>query len=510
MRAWFAGDFDRTLALCDAIPAPPSWMRAKIAFLRARVYLRLSRPQDAYDAVMAAFVTYDGLDERCTAEMLLGAAEVRLNDVDGGLARLDRATLIATQFDAHVAVRSEIAMQRGLAFYNRRDLDAADAALADVDPGTDIIYAKALEYRAWVATARPNYNEAKRLFLESLAHLDRCRHQDRMLEAIVLQGISHLAVETLDLAIWDVVAKRADRLNWTDAMRAPHFWVLMTGALALDAQGETRAAHRAAAEADRRAPSEALRVHAICRRAALARLTGEGFAADAFVHDAHERFMTLDPRKLQGDELTVPLALAEELALADNAPAAQTVLALHARRRPNERVFAMADDPRQIAYEELVVARVAHAAFRAGQREGNPFDRAHALYASAMSRFRQIGYAGRAAQAAVGFAELSGQSYPYEFAELTTRAMSEQSGFRRSLGIHARLHHDEVAQGLTATERDVLSLILKRYTNREIAEARGVALQTIKNSVSTILAKYGVKTREQLFAKLRRAVSRTR
>jgi DNA-binding CsgD family transcriptional regulator/tetratricopeptide (TPR) repeat protein len=472
--------------------------------------LRLSRPQDAHDAVMAAFVTYEGLDERCTAEMLLGSAEVRLNDINAGLARLDRAAQIAMQYDAHIAVRSEIALQRGLAFYSRRDLDAAEGALVEVDPGTDIIFATAFVYRGWIETARPNYSEAKRLFFEALAHLDRCRHQDRTLEANVLQALSHLVVETLDFEGWAFVAKRSDQMVWTDAMRTQRFWVLMNGALALEAQGKIREAHRVAAEADRLAPSDALRVHSICRRAAMARLTGEGFVAEAFVHDAHQRFIALDAGALRGDELSVPLVLAEELALAENAPAAQTVLALHARRRPTERVLAMSDDPRQVAYEELVVATVAHAAFRAGQREGNPFDRAHALYASAMARFRQIGYVARAAQAAIGFAELAGLSYPYEFAEITTRAMSEQSGFRRSLGTHARLLFDEVAQTLTPTERDVLSLVLKRHTNREISEARGVALQTIKNTVSSILAKYGVNTREQLFGKLRRAVGPAR
>lgn len=52
---------------------------------------------------------------------------------------------------------------------------------------------------------------------------------------------------------------------------------------------------------------------------------------------------------------------------------------------------------------------------------------------------------------------------------------------------------------LTKREREVLTLVLKRYTNAEISEALSISLQTTKNHVSSILRKLGKHSRRELF-----------
>ena len=56
---------------------------------------------------------------------------------------------------------------------------------------------------------------------------------------------------------------------------------------------------------------------------------------------------------------------------------------------------------------------------------------------------------------------------------------------------------DPLTQHLTPKEEQVLGLVAEGLTNRQIAERLGVAEKTVKNYVSTLLAKLGVESRTQ-------------
>jgi len=60
--------------------------------------------------------------------------------------------------------------------------------------------------------------------------------------------------------------------------------------------------------------------------------------------------------------------------------------------------------------------------------------------------------------------------------------------------------HDGLS-AITRREEEVLSLVLRRYTNEEIAGELSLAPQTIKNQVSSALRKLGVSGRRELFRK---------
>ena len=53
---------------------------------------------------------------------------------------------------------------------------------------------------------------------------------------------------------------------------------------------------------------------------------------------------------------------------------------------------------------------------------------------------------------------------------------------------------------LTAREKEVLALMLRRHSNAEIAQSLFMGIQTTKNHVSSILRKFGLKSRKELYA----------
>jgi two-component system, NarL family, response regulator DevR len=57
--------------------------------------------------------------------------------------------------------------------------------------------------------------------------------------------------------------------------------------------------------------------------------------------------------------------------------------------------------------------------------------------------------------------------------------------------------HDARLEALTARESDVLALIAEGLTNRQIGETLALAEKTVKNYVSSLLAKLGLQSRTQ-------------
>lgn len=164
--AWFAGDFETCLEQCDAVTARDRDTVIQIELIRTRALLRLNRTDEALNTLEKLLSALPEGDARRTAEMLLGSAHIRRGEIGRGLEILAAADAKAAT--AHATIRSEIALNRALGFFGRRNLNAAEGALVAVDPNSDIVFARALEYRGWIASARTDYDLAAEFFLSAL------------------------------------------------------------------------------------------------------------------------------------------------------------------------------------------------------------------------------------------------------------------------------------------------------------------------------------------------------
>jgi DNA-binding NarL/FixJ family response regulator len=78
------------------------------------------------------------------------------------------------------------------------------------------------------------------------------------------------------------------------------------------------------------------------------------------------------------------------------------------------------------------------------------------------------------------------------------------------LALHASHRQDDGALGLTAREREILTLIDGGLSNKEIAHRLNIEVATVKNHVHRILDKLHVKRRGEAAARIRGARSAER
>ncbi|MBV8368298.1 MAG: response regulator transcription factor [Candidatus Eremiobacteraeota bacterium] len=496
MRAWFAGDFDGCLARCDRVRPSDVDMVSQLALLRARALLRLGRADDAIGAVRSVFIAHGTLDASLTARMLLGTAYVRRGDNRTGLHMLEHA--YAGAGGAHPTVRSEIALNIALAYYGLRELDGADRALDRVSPDADIVHARALEYRAWIALARSDFAGAMRHFQGALLRLDGCRHYDRFLEANSLQGLAMLAAERLDRAAFMLVEQRAERFDGSaGGLAGPLFLVAFAASMMDEVNGRARDALRRAREAETAAPTEIMRLLAMCRRATVLRNVDERHAHYDLVVQIHNALSGLDLSGADGNEREVPAALAIELAWSGDVLGARALLKQYDALPPADAMSSLHDDPRPVGarlYAEAVVADAA-----------GDHQTAHHRYREAFQIFHRCGYERRALHAALRLGELTGQTYLLEYAERVLKKLSAHSPLRQRARRHNAPDGDPVVGALSRTERAVLQLLCEGKSTAEIALLRNRSKQTVRNTVSRILSAFEVGDRHAL---LRECVKR--
>jgi DNA-binding CsgD family transcriptional regulator len=483
MSAWFAGDFERCLALCDAVRHRDPATRTNVTLLQARALLRLDRADDALQALRDAAAIPAGTDESITTRMLTGAALVRRGDVDAGLAVLLAASAEARS--AHPTIRSELALNIGLAHYSRKGFEAADRALGSVASDADIVYARAMHCRARIAMARGNNDRAAQLCIVALAQLDASRHHDAFFEANTTRLLAHLALERFDREAWSVVAARRARIDAAaDGLAEPLFWIAYCAcAYQSDVEGDLMDAAREARRAEAIAPTDAYRVLARCKRAGVARYAGEVNGHRDHLESALELFESLNADALPVDEKLAPAILAEEMAGVDSTRAT-ALFATYAALAPLPPIY-MSHSPANEAFRALIEATVAE--HRGDTRLAlERYRRAFGLYV-------RIRYVRRAATAALRIARLAGDRKMLGYADRVTAQLSPRSWMRRDVdALKSR------GIKLTDVQREVLILICQGKSNPEIARLRDRSLHTVRNLVARLFEILEVKSREEL------------
>lgn len=492
MEHWFAGEFERCLVACDAIDAARDDVAGHAALLRARALLRLGRAAEALDALGARRWPATG-DEAAAAAMLTGAALIRSNEIARGMEILEALDLDAS--DVHPSIRSEIALYRALGHFGRRDVEGADRCLSAVSTSADIIFARALEYRGWIASARSKYGLAAGYFQAALEHLDACKHYDRFLEANCTQALALLAIERLDPAAWSLVAQRRAKIDWSaQGLAWPRFWITLRAATyAYEIEGADLVATGEARAAERIAPTAAARVEALCRRAATLGRAEERLSQRDHTDAAYDLFASLDPRRFDENDKMVPLILAKELALAGRIDQAQRAFTIYTETSATSPMLMITGDPRRHAFERLVEGYVTEAA---GRRTA-----AHHAYLDAFVTFRRVGYTRRAVHAALRLGWLLNEPELFDYADGATRHLPERSWLRQQV---ESIPTDVAVRALQPAQRDVLQLLCTGKTIDEIAHARNRSSKTIANAVTGIYRAFNVRNRAELFNELLR------
>lgn len=482
LQAWHAGDAERVLSLCERPAGEPARL------LRARALLRLRRMDEAIALLELAPAAERGPDEAAAAEMLLGTAYARSGDLERGLDLLRKA---GRRRPHDLEVRSEIALGIALAHYQNRDFEAAERVLQDIDPASDLVYARALELRGWIAKCRNDFPAAVDAFNAALAQLDRCRHFDRFLEANLIAVLGYIAIELLDFAGWDALLGRARVMRWdSNGLEYYRFWFEMNRSMADEIAGRPREALQAARNAAAHAPSRAFRLFAACRRAAVLFSYGELLGFGDLSASIRAEFEAVDLSELhEFEEVNLPVVVAETLALIGDGPGATAVLDRVETMSPAQ-LALLDDEPMKRAYVAFVQGQVADAnndAFQAQHR-----------YREALRTFTEIGMRRRALLAALRLGALNRDPELLALVEDSARALPAASWIRTSSIRLAAWRDDALLATLTRAERGVLELLHAGKSTAEIAELRGRSPQTIRNTVSKLLRTFSVDNRQAL------------
>jgi DNA-binding CsgD family transcriptional regulator len=487
------GDFEQCLTACDAISLHDVTIRYDVALLRARVLLRLGRADKAIDALRACAYTPTSLDPYITAQMLLGASYVRLGQVERGEGLLAEASALG--HGAHPTIRAELAVNLGIARFQLHRYEEAEAELSAVDPASDIVHARAVQYLAWVAFARGDFDVAAERFRTSLRALATCKHRDRYVEANVLQGLTALSAELFQTDGWPALQRSIRAFDWSrDGLARPRFWVAMFASIMCEITGDTAGARTWARDAESAATTTAYRILAQCRMAAVFRGLQEWGAHREFVDRAKELHAVLSVVDLADDQKQLPLFLAEEMAhagMTDDAARLMSqyrdVIAPTLRESPG--------DERYAAVESAVEGFVREAA--------GDFKAAIRLFSTALRLLRKARYRRRASEIALRLARLTGAK---RYVDYATKGLD---GVNESYWMVVQLGELESSRGpsLTETEKAILALLVRGRAYKEIAAARRISWKTVANHVQMLFRKFDVNSRGQLAAEaLRRGL----
>jgi DNA-binding CsgD family transcriptional regulator/predicted negative regulator of RcsB-dependent stress response len=492
-QAFLEGDFEQCLAACDAMSLQEDSVRYDVALLRARVLLRLGRAEKAIEALRACAYTPTSLDPYVTAQMLLGASYVRLGQIERGEAILAEAS--ASAQDAHPTIRAELAVNLGIARFGLHRYEEAEAQFSSVGPGSDIIYARAVQYLAWVSFARGDFDAAAERFRTSLRSLAACAHHDRYVEANVLQGLTALSAELLQADGWLSLQRTIRAFDWNrDGLARPRFWVGMFASIMCEITGDAAGARRWVREAEFNAATSGYRILALCRMAAVFRGLQEWGAHREFVDRANELHATLSVTELGDDQKQLPLFLAEEMAHAGMHDDAARLIAQYRNVIvPTLRVSP--GDDRYAAVDSAVEGFVREAA--------GDYKSAIRLFASALALLKKARYRRRASEIAIRLARLTGAK---RYVDYATKALD---GVDASYWMVMQLAELESSPGpsLTGTEKAILALLVRGRAYKEIAAARRISWKTVANHVQMLFRKFEVNSRGQLAAEaLRRGL----
>nr|MDQ6943931.1 LuxR C-terminal-related transcriptional regulator [Candidatus Eremiobacteraeota bacterium] len=487
--AWFAGDWERAIALLGGAELQDRAERVEAAFLLARAALRAGQPPRALIALDDAAEFADGADEHVTAAMLRGTALVRLGRAGEGLPLLERAA--ADGANTHHAVRAEAGYDLALAYYAANRLDDAETVLdAHADPDADIIHARALELYGWIEVRRERYPIAARHFLDALEVLRGTAHRDALMVASLLRGMTGIALDTLDLKLFARVRADVDAMTWSPGLQTRWFAVRRDRAFVELLDGNAGEAWRLADETLFASAAGAQRVAALVTVARIVRAAGDAFTPERLVRKAAAVAADVDWAATGAEDRASLLALIRDAAEIDTATAAELSALYASLPAPRAPLDVLDVQPRLDALEDVARAALA----RARGDTGESLKRLR----SAAAVWRRLGDRYDEAVTLLALAEIAPGGDSLHRADELTRVVP-RSWLRRRYAALA-----ERAQGveqLSKAEHRVMLAICEGRSTAEIAERFGRSKNTIRNQTRRVYEVMDVRTRSALVSK---------
>ena len=468
---------DRALALLD--PSEDSGERAELLARKSRARMLQSRNREAIEAGREALDVARAVGDR-DAEMLaltsIGVALAAARNVEEGIQMLQEALALVRKYDLvdhlaraainladtlHLEGQSEAAL--AVAREGRAEIEAHGR----VNTWITLLVAE-LEFETgdWRAAAESMPRERRRYWGSTLLN-----NRLRRIEQALGRGDVVAARDDLDVA--DRVAVDSTETQFLAPLAAYR------------AELERRAGDVAAA---RRAVDEGLDRMEFCTDdlARLAQVSIFGVLVEA---DEAQRARDRHDADAEATARQRAAAMAERvrLAAAEGGPVVQAVdaVAAAALARAEDREDAELWERAALAWDDL----------------GRPYRAAYVRWRETEARVRVRDRAGaeRAAERALEAARQLGSRWLVaEIEGLAARARLQLEGMDEDRGAAAGDDGDPF--GLTARERQVLSLVATGATNREIGERLHMAEKTASVHVSRILAKLDVRSRTEAAA----------
>jgi DNA-binding CsgD family transcriptional regulator len=293
-------------------------------------------------------------------------------------------------------------------------------------------------------------------------------------------------------------------MNWTSSLSGQRYLTLAHQALFEEFAGNTVEAYQFAAQARECAPSVAFEVLGWGLSSAIARNAGEHYSAVFFAQRAQQLLGTLNLSDLAGEERVAMLCVAENCAQFD-AHNAALLLADYRAHAPANNFGSSLEDPRIAAHESFIAGVVAQAS--------NERERACTFYRRAFDVFDAVGYVRRASTAAHALVELTGDEAMRAY--LAQRLAGTNNYITKSLKNRAgdalaALESNSIFASLPPAQREVVVLVCKGKTNKEIAQLRYVGEQTVKNMLTkNIFPAFGISSRAALVSACLRGLEPT-
>jgi DNA-binding CsgD family transcriptional regulator len=482
-RAWFAADFDRCIVLCiEAEGGDDADAVLEARVLRVRALLRLGRAPEAL-ASLDAFGT--GGPRSGELQVLRGTALIRAGESEPGVRHLNAVL----DGDPSPEIAGEALLGIALHAFNARHFETAERTLGAVTVEDGPIGARVAEFRGWIAYYSYRLADAVDHFVKALERNAAATEPEPWLGANAVCTLAYIAKESMDAGLWAEAERWAARvpgLQTPGSILAHRF--AYERSVWLEVTGRAADALSAAREAETFAPTEALRLVARCRRAAILFRYGERLAYDDVAATIRDAFDSLDlDATVASEEAQLAREVAEVLALLGDVDGARAALERSAAARVPS---AQEGDPQIAAIEAYVLGALADAA-------GETLRARHA-YERAFNAFKALGLVRRATMTALLLADLTDDADVYAYASEIARKLPPASWIRARMIRIEDTRRDPVVAALTRAQREVVTMLAAGKSTAEIAAARGRSLQTTRNTISTLLRTFGAQNRQML------------